>query len=160
MAKRQCKGKTKTGAACKATPRSDTGYCNAHSSKEVQESSGFGGAQPGAGRPRNPRAVDVLRERLEANIDAVLGPLFDALEADRGLVVGAGENAVLESVPDWDARLRAVKEVLDRAYGRPKQMLEHTGAGGETLGVDVVLDKASREAIAGVLRRRPAASGE
>jgi hypothetical protein len=121
MAKPQCTATTKAGKPCKATARHDTGLCNAHSPKEIQESSGFGGAQPGAGRPRNPRSVDILRERIEENIDRWLQPLEDGLTADRGIVVGDGQHARVEYVADHGTRIKAHREGFDRAYGRPTQ---------------------------------------
>lgn len=164
MAKRQCKGETKAGKPCKAAPLHDGEYCSAHDPNLPDETrfgspvqAGRAGASP---KPHRQRVVDVIRERIEEHIDDVLRPLFEALDADRGVVVGSGENAMLEHVPDWDARLRAVREVLDRAYGRPKQALEHTGPEGGALAHEVILDAESREAIAGVLRRRPATRSE
>lgn len=138
MSARKCKGTNKTGKPCEANPRHDTGYCNAHSPKEVQESSGFGGSQPGAGRPPTPRAVDVLRERIERDIDRVLDPLWDALDAKRGLALAVkGGGMEIGYVPDHETRIKAARELLDRAYGRPKQQTEISGPDGEPLRVDL-----------------------
>jgi hypothetical protein len=130
MAKRRCKGKTKAGKRCRNTAVLEHGYCIAHTPKETEGSRRFGGSQPGAGRPRSPRAVDVIRDRIEADVELVLTPLFDALEADRGVVVGSGDDAALETVPDWPSRLAAARELLDRAYGKPQQMVRHGGDDG------------------------------
>ena len=67
----------------------------------------FGGPQPGAGRPRKPRVVDVIRERIEQDMEPVIAALVDALSASRGVVVGAGESAELELIPDHAARIAA-----------------------------------------------------
>src|SRR4051794_8466010 len=115
---RSCSGTTKKGAPCKATPRRDTGRCNAHSPKEVQESAGFGGAQEGAGRPRLPRPHEVLRERVEARVDELVEAYFDALEAEKVVVVGSGEFAEAEKHPDHALRLKAADALLDRVYGK------------------------------------------
>lgn len=160
MVKRQCKGKTKAGKRCKAAPLTDGDYCAAHDPLQPAETrfgsseqAAVAGAKGGAAG-RHPRAVDVIRERMEADIELVLGPLFEALEADRGIVVGAGENAVLEHVADWDARLRAIKEILDRSYGRPKQSLEHSGRGGEPIQMEVSAEvaKAAHDFLENVRR--------
>ena len=143
MAKRQCKGKTKKGTPCKAAPLKDSDFCLAHADEETRESTGFGGSQPGAGRPRQPRAIEVIRERIEQDIEQVVGPLFEALEAERGVVVGAGENATLEMVADWSVRLSAIRELLDRGYGKPRQTIAHTGVeDGPPIGVELSSDLA------------------
>ena len=124
MSKRACHGTTKTGRPCKAAPLHDSDCCLAHTDEETRLSTGFGA--PGTGRPRNPRAVDVLKERIEAGIDEVLKPLWDALTAERAVVVGNGPTAYVESVKDHPTRIAAVRELLDRGYGRPKQATEIT----------------------------------
>ena len=125
MAKK-CSAKTKAGKRCKANARYDSGYCNAHSPKELQERSGFGGAQPGAGRPRTPKAIDALRERIEKDIDRWLQPLEDGLTADRGVVVGDGENARVEFFADHPTRMKAMQLAFDRAFGKPAQAIKHS----------------------------------
>lgn len=124
--KRRCTGTTKAGKPCSATPRKDTGTCNAHAPKEVRESAGFGGPQPGAGRPRSPKAVEILRERMEANADRYLQPLEDGLTADRGVVVGDGDSARVEFVTDHGTRIKASLAILDRVYGKPMQFHDVT----------------------------------
>jgi hypothetical protein len=63
--------------------------------------------------------VDVIRERIEEDIEPVIAALIDALTADRGVVVGQGESASVERVPDHDARIKAARELLDgRMDGR------------------------------------------
>lgn len=121
MGERRCTAKTKAGKPCRSTSVRDNGLCFAHQPEEVRESHGFGGPQPGAGRPRSPRVVDVLRERIEADIDRWLQPLEDALTADRGVVVGDGPHARVEFVPDHGKRLKAQEQAFDRAFGRPTQ---------------------------------------
>lgn len=137
--KRTCSGKTKRGTRCKSTAVLENGKCMAHQSKEVQESRGFGGSQPGAGSPRRPRATEVLRERVEEQIDAVLKPLFDGLGADKAIVVSGGvkEPGWVEYVPDMPTRLRAAADVLDRVYGKPKQTTEIAGPDGGPVRVEV-----------------------
>jgi hypothetical protein len=122
--KRTCKGTNSQGKPCKAAPLTDSDYCLAHADEKTRVSTGFGA--PGNGRPRKPRAVDVLRERIEANIDRVLDPLWDALTADRAMVVGNGPTAHVELASDHPTRIAAARELLDRAYGRTRQSSEVT----------------------------------
>jgi hypothetical protein len=116
----RCTAKTKAGKRCKNTAvHGDT--CTSHSPRNVREAVGFGGPQPGSGRPRKPRAVDVLRQRIEEDIDRWLQPLEDGLTAQRGIVVGDGEHARVEYVEDHPTQIKAHREAFDRAFGRPTQ---------------------------------------
>lgn len=128
-----CTGTTKAGKPCKANPLKDRDTCLAHADAETRRSLQFVGGGPGSGRPKNPRAVDVLKERIEADIDKVLNPLWEALEADRGVVVGNGPTAHVDYVADHSARIAAARELLDRGYGKPKQTNELSGSIGMTL---------------------------
>jgi hypothetical protein len=58
------------------------------------------------------------------------------LTADRGVVVGQGETASVEFVPDHDARIKAARELLDRAYGKARLALELTGEDGAPVAFD------------------------
>jgi hypothetical protein len=121
---RTCQSKTLKGEPCRAAALSGRDRCLAHSDEITRGKTGFGGVQRGAGRPRSPRAVDVLRERVEADVDRVLDPLFNALEATRSVVVGNGSTAHVQVVEDIPTRLAAARELLNRAYGRPRQVPE------------------------------------
>lgn len=126
--RRRCKGETKLGKRCKASPLKGTDRCAAHPLSP--DSARFGSPEQAAaagklgGRPRLPRPHEVLREKLEGDIEKWLKPYEDGLEAMRGLVVDGG----LEFVPDHKARMQAVREPLDRVYGKPKQQLEIGGS--------------------------------
>jgi len=158
----RCHAITKKGTACKAPPLEGEDHCISHAPKEKQASVGFGGAQPGSGRPSAPRAVDVLRERIERDIDRVLDPLWDALAADKGVVIslGGGETTV-EHVTDHAIRIAAARELLDRAYGKPKQAVDVT-TGDEPLSSSplVVLDPELREQARALLRRAAGARAD
>jgi hypothetical protein len=136
-----CTATTRKGQPCKAHPVLGTDKCMAHQDDETKESQGFGGAQEGAGRPRRPRATEVLLQRIEEDIDMVIGPMFDALVADRGLALNVrGGGMEIGYIPDHETRLRAARDLLDRAYGRPRQALEVTGEDGGpvlTSGIDL-----------------------
>ena len=143
-----CTGTTKAGNPCKAPALHGSDTCISHSPKEVQESAGFGGSQPGAGRPPNPRAVDLLRERIEGNIDRWLAPLEEALEATKVVVSGKDGEGFAEVYPDFAIRLRAVAEGFDRAYGKPKQATEVSGPDGGAIPVSAVdLSRLSEEEL-------------
>jgi hypothetical protein len=95
----------------------------------------------------------VLKERIEAGIDKVLDPLWDALQAERAVVVGNGPSATMEMVPDYSTRIAAVRELLDRGYGRPKQSSEVTVVTQDA--IDVAIERMERE-----LAERDGDSGE
>jgi hypothetical protein len=131
--KPHCQAKTKAGKACKGTPigATDFEFCVAHAPAEVRESLGFVADNGKGGRPKNPRAVDVLRERIENRIDEVIDPLFEALKAEAGVALNIkGGGMFVEMIPDHPTRIKAVRELLDRGYGRPRQLTEITGADG------------------------------
>lgn len=126
--RRRCTAKTVAGKRCKAWPLHGTKRCAAHPLDP--DSARFGSPEQAAaagkqgGRPRLPRPHEVLREKLEGEIEKWLKPYEDGLQAMRGIVVDGG----LEYVPDHKARMQAVREPLDRVYGKPKQQLEIGGS--------------------------------
>ncbi len=170
MSKRQCKGENAKGGPCGANPLRPgteidgicvTGdYCRAHD-PNLPDSARIQGAQPGAGRPKKPRVVDVLKERVEAEVDQWLDVLQDARVAVKVVgIVGEGEMAEPIEVEDHAIRLKALSIALDRVYGRPRQ--EITGADGQPLqlevtGAAILSDPDARKHAAG-LRKRVGAS--
>lgn len=130
--KRKCSGTTKAGKPCKANPIKGTDFCLSHSDAETRASVGFT-AEAGklGGRPKTPTVIDAIREEVERRMDEITGALWElANAAERAVVVGNGPDAHVEIVPDNDLRLKALRELLDRSHGRPKQATELTGAGG------------------------------
>lgn len=155
MAKRQCQGLNAEGGPCGAAPLKGKPHCFAHD-KESQDSARFGGSQPGAGRPRVPRATELMREWVEEHAEKILKPYTDAIES--AVMSATFEGEVLPSeVPDLGARITAAEKLLDRVLGKPAQRVEHAGPQGDPVAVDLRLDEQAREAIAGALRSRPAA---
>jgi hypothetical protein len=152
-----CTGTTKKGAPCKARPLKNTTLCLAHSDEKTRESTGFG---IGGGRPPKPRAVDLLRERIEKDIDRYLAPIEEALEATSGVVVGNGRDAHVEVLPDYGTRLKAAAMALDRVYGRPRQAMEVTGADGGPVASSLVLDPKLAEEGLDLLARAARASAK
>jgi hypothetical protein len=132
IAKRKCSGTSKKGTPCRAIPLKPgtvlkgvtvTGnWCSTHD-PDLPESARIQGAQPGAGRPRKPRVVDLMREWVEDHPEA-FGVIQEALQADRAVVVGNTKDAYVEYVPDWPTRIVAFKELMDRAYGKPTQSVQ------------------------------------
>ena len=158
MGKRKCNGIKDDGSACGAAPLKDNDYCLAHSDQETRELIGFGGAQPGAGRPAKPKPSEIARELVEEHIESTIRPHFNAL----GYEVVIDENgAHLEEKSDGGAKLygeskdgyinvsehddlgamiQASEKLLDRVYGRPKQVSEVSGPDGAPVQVASTFD--------------------
>lgn len=89
---------------------------DAAKSKINQSHSNRGGARPGAGRKKG------IPNKATADVRALAGQYGpDAIKELARLAVEA------ESEP---ARVSAIKEILDRAYGRSVQAVEHSGVDG------------------------------
>jgi hypothetical protein len=144
MARRRCKATTQAGVECRAAPLRDSDFCIAHD-EEARGRTGFGGPQPGSGRPPKAKPSEVLREQIEAEVARFLRPIFDALEAEAAVVVGHGASARVEMVPDHRVRLQAVRDALDRVYGKPKQTQQIQG--GDT-PVGIAVPRSADRAIA------------
>lgn len=166
--RRQCKGETRRGRPCSVSPLTAAGaaklglpaedqdWCRAHH-PDLPESARFGSRAQATeagnlgGRPRTPRVVDVIKERIEEEVDQIVGALMDALGASEGIAVAVkGGGATLVEVPDHRTRIAAARELLDRAYGRPKQQTELTGADGGP--VEVVPVKRQGGEVVSLLR--------
>jgi hypothetical protein len=159
MAKRPCDGTNRRGAPCGAAAvgaeRGDPRYCLSHQPAEVRESLGFGGPQPGAGRPRNQRPINLARELVVEHAHEFLRPYLRTLGLDfdaAGQVVKAtGGGAVLvgrdkeggvfpSDVEDLGAKIAASERLFDRVFGKPRQALEHTGDDGGPIRTEGGLD--------------------
>lgn len=73
---------------------------------------------------------------LEARTKDAVDKLIQCLEAERAIVVGFGEAAHTEMVPDYDLQLKAANAILDRAYGKPAQAV--TGDDGGPIQIHAV----------------------
>jgi hypothetical protein len=136
--RKTCGAKTVRGTKCKSTAVLEDGRCMAHQPKEVQEERGFGGSQPGSGAPRKPRAIEILREKVEADVDRVLAPLLEGLTADKAVTVSGGKDAGwVEMVADAPTRIKAANDILDRVFGKAKQTTEIAGPDGGPVRVEV-----------------------
>lgn len=163
MAKRRCKGKTKDGPPCRAwaLQGSKPARCLAHSDAETRDSVGFtpeAGRRLG-GRPRQPRVTEVMRERVEAEVESILRAYFDALDASRPMLVGKGKDRRVVEQVDHYFRLRAANALLDRVYGKPRQAHELSGPDGGPMRIaeDELADPETREALHELVRRVAAA---
>jgi hypothetical protein len=146
---RRCSGTTRKGTPCKARPLGDGDRCLAHADEETRGSMRFGGPQPGSGRPRVPGSTDLQRELVELHAVAVVRPYFRALGLDvagdgtvtplehGAIVVGRDKDGGVHActVEDLAAQIAAAEALLNRVHGKPRQALEHTGAGGGPIEV-------------------------
>ena len=170
MATRRCAGKTKRGAACKSPPLTGHDVCIAHAGAEERGAAGFGGPQPGSGRPRVPRPRDVAERLVEEHVLEILRPYFRALGLElhddgstspcEGPIkyVWAGPDEPAVEVLDLGAQIAAAEKLQDRVYGKPRQQLEHAGADGGPIELELG-DADVREALFDVARRIDAARG-
>jgi hypothetical protein len=153
MATRRCKGNTKAGKRCKARPLRGRNHCSAHD-PDTPRSNRFGSPEQAAtagaagGRPKKPRATEILRDRVENDVDRWVQPFEEALAAEAPVVVGTGKHATLEMVTDHGTRMRAAIAVLDRVYGRPKQATEISGPDGNPIEITWDLGALSDEELA------------
>ncbi len=118
------------GEPCGAYVRKGRTTCISHASKAEQAEAGFGGAENGrkGGEARRvPKLTELLRQRVEEQADEILNKLFEMMDAQRAVVVGTGPKAHVEFVPDMELALRAIREIYDRAEGRPKSVSEFKG---------------------------------
>lgn len=126
--------------------------CIMHASPAIRKELGIiGGPQPGAGRKKKVHPLDALRQRFEAEAERYFEPFEQALSAMKAVVVGNGASAHIEMVEDVALRLAAVEKLMDRIYGRPKQISEITGADGGALEVAVPNDEERKQALAAIL---------
>lgn len=148
MTKRRCTGTRKDGKPCGANPLKDRDTCLAHSDAKTRESVGFVANNGLQGRPRRPRVIDRLIQRIDENIDEIIGVYFDGLRAERAVVVGNGPQAYLDLVPDYTERRHSADALLDRGHGKPRQLTEITGEdGGPIRVVEGLNDPKTREAL-------------
>lgn len=130
--------------------------CVMHASELIRRELGVAmgspiGGIPGSGRKPKPTAMSILRERFEAEADRYLKPYEDALSALKANVVGNGGSAHLEFTPDVALQLKAANDILDRIYGRPKQVTELSGFEGGPVEVQVPNDEERAKGLAQIL---------
>jgi hypothetical protein len=141
---RKCRGTNKRNEPCRAGPLKGGDHCAAHDPNRP-DADRFGSsvqaARAGASdKPRVPKLTEVLTRRVEAEAEAIVGALFEGLDATSGMAirVGRGVDEIVD-VPDYGTRLRAAQLIFDRMLGRPKQQTEITGAEGGPLEVATLI---------------------
>ncbi len=117
---RRCHATNRAGDPCAANPLRDGQFCSAHD-PHLPADARFGSSEQAAQaatgvRRRPPSVIELLRERVEAEAEAILAPYFEALARGEGV----------------EQRMRAAERLLDRVFGRPKQSAELSG----TLSID------------------------
>lgn len=116
MPDRRCHATNRAGEPCRAAPLRGSQWCSAHD-RQLPAADRFGSPERSAKAAtgverRLPSVTERMRERVEAESEAILAPYFEAL-AEGG---------------DVEQRMRAAERLLDRVFGRPKQATELSGA--------------------------------
>lgn len=138
----KCKGKTKAGKACRGPAIKDTKdgmldpkFCMGHQTRSAKDALGFGGPQEGSGPERKPRTIDRLREKVEELTDEIIAPFVEGLTAE--VCIGHRKDPddpdgprIPIMIPDHRRRQDSSRELMDRAYGKPKQVSEISGPEG------------------------------
>lgn len=150
--KTRCKAKTKKGKRCRNGAVVD-GVCLSHAPRNVKDERGFGGSQEGSGRPRLPRPHEVLREKIEADIESWLAPLIVARGKGKPIKTWDGKQHKIIYVDDPELGMKATKLAFSLVYGKPRQPLEITGEDGGAIELETDLaDPAVKEALFDVAR--------
>ena len=115
MSDRRCHATNRAGDPCAANPLRGGQFCSAHD-PHLPADARFGSSEQAAQaatgvRRRPPSVIELLRERVEAEAEAILAPYFEALAQGEGV----------------EQRMRAAERLLDRVFGRPKQSAELSG---------------------------------
>ena len=94
-----------------------------------------GGVRPGAGRPRAPHTIETeaTKKAIVERVNAEAKELMDAwLDVAKGHFVyvktASGETKVYKRPPNSTA----IKDIIERAHGKPKQDVDVT-SNGETI---------------------------
>lgn len=169
--KPRCTATTNAGNRCKSAPQHGKEVCLAHD-QEARESGRFGGAQPNAGRPANPKPSEIARKLIEENVLALQrpywntlgydvligddGPYLVRLDAGGAKLYGTSKDGYvsMSEYEDMGAMMAAAEKLQDRVYGRPKQQTEVTGKDGGpvvNLTAQVPADAVAKSAKAAAL---------
>lgn len=163
--KRRCKGKTKAGKRCRAAAlktgtmidgvEASGDFCRAHDPAipSVTQLT-TDDRRRGGEATRKPRPDEILRERIEEDIDRWLAPFEAALSSGKPVQMwdAAEGKHRIEYVPDPQLALKAVKLAFDRAFGRARQKVELSGEGGGAVKTELEFsDPDVREALHGLV---------
>lgn len=152
-----CAGRKDDGTPCRANALKGAELCLAHSDQVTRDSVGFGGSQPGAGRPRRPPLPELELRLAQEHAEKMLRPYwrvlgYDVVMAEDGefalveLPKGGAKlygtsNAGVVKVSKHDdlaAHIAASEKMRDRIYGRPKVSAEISGPAGGAVQIERV----------------------
>jgi hypothetical protein len=121
-----CNGLTKKGERCTRPVRENGLQCWRHAPEtaEAARAASLGGAEK-----RNQTVAELLRAKVDADPELLLGPLVRALTA----IKSYEQNGQTVVVDDNATQLKAFEIAHDRLYGRPTQTTEITGKDGGPL---------------------------
>src|SRR5262245_57528159 len=124
--RRMCGEPTRSGEVCLSTILGPDERCSVHGGRVDAAAIGArGGLVSGEKRREQAKTVrDLLRDKVEAEMDAIWSGYEEALDATTTYVTKDGE---LRTVPDYRTRLAAREALLTQAYGRPAVSIETTG---------------------------------
>jgi hypothetical protein len=161
--KRRCKGTTKAGKRCGAAPlkpgtviegvNASGDFCRPHDPAipSVTQLTDEDRRRGGEGT-RRARPDDILRERIEADLDRWLAPLEAALGEGKPIRTWDGKQHKIVYVGDPKLGMAALKLAFERVYGRPRQQVELTGADGGAVKTELELtDPKVQEALHGLV---------
>jgi hypothetical protein len=121
-----CNGRTKKGERC-ARPVGENGvqcWRHAPETAELARTASKAGAEK-----RNRTVTELLREKVDADPELLLGPLVRALTATKSYE----QNGKTVVIADNATQLKAFEIAHDRLYGRPMQTTEITSKDGGPL---------------------------
>ena len=149
MAARKCKGSNAKGTPCGAFPLASSDWCSAHDPSLPAETR-FGSAEQASSAAKAPRTRalkfrEALIARVEAEADSLCERWLESTNATRAQAIGSGDDLLVEQVPDYPARLRALADIWDRTNGKPGQEIEISGPGGAPIKTESTLDIADPE---------------
>jgi hypothetical protein len=135
---RACDGKTRDGSPCRNPVGENGRQCRQHDPKtaalaRVDSARGV--------EVRKRPITEAIERRVARDPDAVIAPMWDALEATKSYVT----NGELVTVPDHATRIKASEAIADRLEGKAAQRTEITGAGGGPLELLTLLAATSIE---------------
>jgi hypothetical protein len=99
-----------------------------------------------------PRPHELLRERIEGDIDRWLAPLEAALGEGKPIKTWDGHEHQIVYVGDPEMGMKATKLAFSLVYGKPKQPLELSGEGGGAVKTELdFTDPSVQEALHGLV---------
>lgn len=156
MAKRTCAAITRKGTRCKAHPLKGSDKCLSHADAKAREAVGFIARNGKAGRKPRPKPDELIRQRLQAAVDYVLAPHFQALgivgwtddgepivDMDRAAMEVGRSNSgkvFLTEIADLGGRIGAAEKLMDRGFGKATNVTRD-----ETVDVDAEIAKLLKE---------------